>query len=157
MSDANLKIRTALMPLSQAVAWYMILHQRPLLAQVWKIAAFYCIWALYNRYFGGIPQELGHISMGVLAVAAYSNHRRASIAGTALVLINYLLALGIIVTYTAHDLAINSKKRDDWLGMTWAHTFQLYVLSNLALWTMVMVELVQQSSATESYSLINGS
>ena len=146
-------IRTALMPLSQAVAWYMILQMRPLLPQVFRIALFYCVWALYNKYFGGIPQELGHISMGLLALAAYANHRRASIAATALVLINYVLALGIIATYTAHDLSKTMKKREDVLGLTWAHTFQLYVLSNLALWSLVLVELVQQPS--DSYTVIN--
>ena len=147
-------IRTALMPLSQAIAWYMVLQLRPLLPQVFRIALFYCVWALYNKYFGGIPQELGHISMGLLALAAYTNHRRGSIAATALVLINYLLALGIIVTYSAHDLSTKMKKRDDWLGHSWAYTFQLYVLSNLALWTLVLVELVQQPSDT--YMVING-
>jgi hypothetical protein len=157
MSNANLLIRTTLMPLSQAVAWYMILRQRPLLAQVWKIAAFYCVWALYNKYLGGIPQELGHVSMGLLALAAYFNHRKASIAATALVLINYLAALGIIASLTAHDMSTKMKKRDDWLGITWAHTFQLYVLSNLALWTLVLVELVQQPSDSNTYSVVNGS
>ncbi|GKY99792.1 hypothetical protein MPSEU_000933000 [Mayamaea pseudoterrestris] len=155
MSDSSLIFRTALMPASQAVAWYLVLRQRPLLAQVWKIALFYCIWALHNKYADGVTQELGQYSMGLLALAAYFNHRRASIAATVLVLINYLLALGIILSLTAHDMAMKSKNRDDWLGMTWAHTFQLYVLSNLALWTLVLVELMQQPTPLE-YSVING-
>ena len=95
---------------------------------------------------------MGHYSMGLLAFAAYKNNRRASIAATILVLLNYLLALGIIVTMTADDLASKAKKRDDLFGMAWAHTFQVYVLSNLALWTFVLVELVH--SPSEAYSVI---
>jgi hypothetical protein len=152
-SNASLWIRTILMPASQAVAWHMILRQRPLLAQVWKISLFYCLWALWNRYGTG-AQELGHFSMGLLTLAAYYNHRRAAIAATTLVLLNFLVALGIVVTWTTHDIAAKMKKRDDGLAMTWAHMFQLYVLSNLALWTMVLVELVQQTPAADSYSAV---
>lgn len=140
-SKTSIIVGTSLMPLSQAVAWYMVLREVPLLAQVWKIALFHCLWALYNRFSGALPNEMGHLTMGFMAWTAYFHHPRAALAGAALVLLNFALAMGAIISMTTKDMALKVKQRDDSLGMLWARTFQVYVASNLALWARVLSEL----------------
>lgn len=69
----------ALMPISQAISWYMILRH-PLFQSVSFIAAFYCVWALYNNCIARSP-DLGVISMGILAVTSHLRHRRGRSLG----------------------------------------------------------------------------
>mmetsp|Transcript_8554 Transcript_8554/g.17852 ORF Transcript_8554/g.17852 Transcript_8554/m.17852 type:complete len:195 (+) Transcript_8554:213-797(+) len=60
---------------SNIASWHMVLaslgaatSSKALRASVWKIATFYTLWALYNRYPGGRSGELGQYSFGLLAV-----------------------------------------------------------------------------------------
>ena len=141
------------MPISQAISWYLVLRPQgshALMDQVWKVASFYGVWALYNRFIQGVRMEMAYITMGLLAWAAHSHSQRGSIAGTVLVLLNYLMAFGIIVSYSAHDMAEKGKKRTDKLALTWAHTFKAYVCSNLAMWGLVLVRLIQQPNPLRS-------
>ena len=128
-------IALALMPVSQVVAWLLVL-KKELFDSVWKISTFYCLWAVYNRVFVA-PQELGYISMGFLAVAAYFRNKHASLAGTGLVIANFLIPAMIIFGSSAAELAKLVKDTDSELGILWAYVFKLYFVSNLLLWSWV--------------------
>lgn len=139
----------ALMPLSQAASWMLILKQRPsLFAAVWKVALFYCIWALYNKYFAGNDSELGQYSMGMLAIAAFLQHREFSMCGNVVVLLNYCVAFYIAFSRSIHELAIDAKGSDNLSAITWAYIFRVYVLSNLAMWSMVLLKFIKLPSHT---------
>jgi hypothetical protein len=129
-------VALALMPISQAVSWYLIL-EHPLYASVWKIAAFYCVWALYNRFFVA-PQELGQFSMGFLAVAAYLERKNVSIVGAIFVLLNFAVPAYYVLSWSPSKLARNVKKSDTQLAIIWAYIFKLYFISNFCLWSMVL-------------------
>lgn len=129
-------VAMALMPVSQMVSWYLVLYS-PLYESVYKIAAFYCAWAIYNR-LTTTPQELGFISMGILSISAYKQHRTATLIGNILVLINFAGPAMLILQWSAAKLARKLKKSDDRLAIIWAHIFKLYFVSNILLWGLVL-------------------
>jgi hypothetical protein len=135
-------IATTLMPLSQAVSWYLVLNQ-PLLPSLSKISTFYCAWALYKKIAQGDQKELGHISMGILAVTSYSGKRYASLAGTVLVLANFLLPAYYVFSWSVEKVAEKLKKDVTNKTIKWAYIFKAYFVSNLALWGMVCYKLSQ--------------
>lgn len=131
----------ALMPISQAASWYAVLR-KPLFPSLFFIALFYCLWAVYNKYFGGSPQELGHISMGILALTAFFRHRKSTMVAVCIVLLNFLLpAYLILIAWGPHKLAIQVKDDASAKGLLWAIIFKLYFVSHIGLWIFVLMRL----------------
>jgi hypothetical protein len=140
-----------LMPISNGVAWYWMYcgtphgdHAYALLQNVWKIALFYMIWALYNRYLGGRPQELGHISTGLLALTAYLQKKYLSMAACGLVTLNFAVVVPLILSKGPAGMAMLIYKEKTPLSMTWAYIFTAYILSNVVLWSYVLYRLYQE-------------
>lgn len=135
------------MPASQAISWYLILKtsNNNLYRSVCLVSVFYGVWALYNRYWAGLAQELGQYSMGTLAVASYCQSRTASLVGASLVLINYALpAYFVLIQWSARTLAETIK--NDETAIVWACVFKLYFVSNLLLWPVVINKLYHATS-----------
>jgi hypothetical protein len=103
-----------------------------------EIAAFYCAWALYNRYLGGVTQELGHFSMGAAAITAFLQNRIAALIGGTLVLLNFLLVSSLIIQWDAHTLAEKFKQDTSPKGILWAYTFKCYFVSQILLWGSIL-------------------
>jgi hypothetical protein len=143
MSKVNV-VGMALMPASQAVAWYLIL-QKSLYPSVFKVSAFYCAWALYNKYLGGQTKELGHISMGLLALAAYAERKYPTIAATALVLANFGIPAYYLLAWSPSELAEKVKGDTSHLAIVWARIFKAYFVSNLGLWSTVLYKLIKNN------------
>jgi hypothetical protein len=140
-----------LMPISNGVAWYWIYFITPhgdqayaLLQNVWKIALFYMIWALYNKYLGGRPQELGHISTGLLALTAYLQKKYLAMGACGLVILNFAVVIPIILNKGPGGMAMLIYKEKTVLSMTWAYIFTAYILSNTVLWSYVLYRLYQE-------------
>lgn len=134
-------IKTSLMPISQAVSWYLVLYQ-PLYPSVLKISTFYCLWALYNKYLAGQKEELGHISMGMLAVATFLEKRNFSIAANVLVLANFLLPSYFVLSWSAKKVATTIKKSDTDQAILWAYVFKAYFVSSICLWGTVLYKFI---------------
>lgn len=139
-----------LMPISNGVAWYLIHFNSPrgdqayaLLQNVWKIAAFYMVWALYNKYLGGRPQELGHISTGMLAITAYLQKKHLAMGACGLVILNFAVVIPVILSKGPGGMAKLIYKEKTALSMTWAYIFSAYILSNVILWSYVLYRLYQ--------------
>jgi hypothetical protein len=149
-----------LMPISNITSWVLIVSSprgdsaAVLLERVWKIATFYMLWALYNKYLGGRPQELGHVSMGLMAITAFFRMKYPSMAACALVILNFAVVVPIIVSNGPKGLAKLLYKDTSALTMVWAYTFVMYILSNVCLWCYVMyrlyLDLVGTSRSTTS-------
>ena len=134
-------IGLGLMPLSQCVAWYWVrtTPMPALYTNVSELAAFYCAWALYNRYLAGSKQELGHFSMGAAMVTTYFQHRWASLVGGSLVLLNFLLVAPIVLwQWDAATLAQKVKRDTSSKGILWAYTFKGYFVSQILLWSTIL-------------------
>jgi hypothetical protein len=143
-------IKTSLMPISQAVSWYMVSNQ-PLYPAVSKISTFYCLWALYNKYLAGQKEELGHISMGLLAVATFMKKKNVSIAANVLVLANFLLpAYYVVLSWSAKKVALKVKKSDTDQAILWAYIFKAYFISNIFLWSTVLYKFYNISQNNRS-------
>jgi hypothetical protein len=140
-----------LMPISNGIAWYWILFQTPrgdqayaLLQNVWKIALFYMIWALYNRYLAGRTHELGHISTGLLALTAFLQKKYLAMGACGLVTLNFAIVIPIIISNGPGGLAMLFHKEKTALSMTWAYIFIAYILSNVVLWSYVLYRLYEE-------------
>jgi FtsH-binding integral membrane protein len=139
-----------LMPISNAASWWFITKSHRgdqasgLLQVVWKVAFFYMLWALYNKYLGGRPQELGHISMGLMAAAAYFQKKYFSMAACGLVVLNFGVVIPLIFSKGPAGLAKMIQKEKTALSMTWAVIFCAYIFSNFALWSFVLYRLYQE-------------
>jgi hypothetical protein len=144
-------IATSLMPLSQTVSWTLVLRQaggpasspHHFYPTIGGVAFFYCAWALYNRYLGGVPQELGQFSMGIMVLACYTERRLYCLAACTLIMLNYLAPLGLVVPLSAEQMARQFKKDTRSIAIVWAYIFKLYLLSNLALWSTVFYQIYQ--------------
>lgn len=143
------KATMALMPTSQAVAWYLVMiHNNSSDKQqfgitfypsISSIAFFYCAWALYNRYLGGNVQELGQYTMGLLSIATYFQNFIGSIVATGLVLFNFLLvSYFVLIKWNSEELARNVKNDTSSLAIIWAKVFKTYFVSNICLWSVVL-------------------
>lgn len=136
-----------LMPISNAASWYLVVSAprgdegTALLQQVWKIATFYMLWALYNRYLGGRTQELGHVSMGLMALAAVLQKKYPSMVACGLVILNFGVVVPLIISKGPTGLAKLLYKDTSPLTMVWAYTFITYILSNVCLWSYVLYRL----------------
>jgi hypothetical protein len=143
-------IATSLMPISQAVAWYLVLRNgdgQPNYSMFAGIAGFYCAWALYNRYLGDLKQELGQYSMGLMVLACgWSQNRFASMAACGLILVNYAVPIGVVFPLSAHDMAQKFRKDTRPIAIAWAYIFKLYLISNVGLWSTVLYQLYQNGT-----------
>jgi hypothetical protein len=134
------------MPLSQVLAWFFILSS-PSRFSLWKtvseVASFYCAWAVYKRFWLGDVMEFGYITMGCLALASYYEQRRASMAGTLLVLANFLVFAHAVFTASAEDLAKNAKGSTAHDAIVWAYIFKVYFASSIVMWSTVLYKFVK--------------
>jgi hypothetical protein len=145
---------TALMPVSQTVAWYLVLTPSyDLFKSVSGISAFYCAWALFKRYIQGVSQELGHFSMGLLAVASFMEKKNFSIGATGLVLANFAVPAYFIFSWSAEKLAKNVKKTTTQEGIIWAWIFKAYFVSSICFWGYVLYRFIKMPS---NYSSVRG-
>lgn len=131
----------ALMPLSQATGWTLMLSSSysaaSLYSNVLGMSSFYCAWALYKR-FQGDRKELGHISMGLTALAAATNMKWPTAAGVSLVILNFaVIAKLVLVDLSPEDLAKVAKK-----SVIWAYVFKAYFISSIFFWSTVLYKLV---------------
>lgn len=148
-------ITLALMPISQGASWYLIIKES-LYPSIFKIAVFYAVWALYNRFFLGATLEMGHYSMGVMAVCSYFQKRPISIMACVLVLVNFLaFAYWILLAMGPRELAAVFKHDAATLGIIWAWTFKAYFLSQISLWSFILWKLYKEPS-NRSYEPILG-
>jgi hypothetical protein len=153
-----------LMPISNAASWYLIVsaprgdEATALLQNVWKIATFYMLWALYNRYLGGRPQELGQVSMGLMALAAVLQKKYPSMAACGLVILNFGVVVPLLISNGPTGWAKLVYKDTSPLTIVWAYTFTAYILSNVCLWSYVMYRLyLDIVVASKGNSLVGGS
>jgi hypothetical protein len=150
-------VTTALMPISQTVAWYLV-STTPATASLFQpvgaLSTFYCLWALYNKYLGGTPQELGHISMGLLALASFSEKRVAAIAATLLVLLNFAVPAYTVLSWSAEEAAKIVKKTTSKAGIIWAYIWKAYFVSSICFWSVVLYKFIKMPS---NYTPVAGS
>ena len=131
-----------LMPVSQAVAWYLVVAKPSsrLFTTVFQTSAFYCAWALWKNVVER-QEDLGSVTMGCLAVASYLQHRILSLAATALVLLNFLAPAYFVLWSSPRTLALMVKESDNSLAMTWAYIFKMYFVSSILFWSVVFYKL----------------
>jgi hypothetical protein len=140
-------VTTALMPISQAVAWYLVATPSyDLYKSVAGTAAFYCVWALIKRYIQGESKELGHFSMGMLAIASFMQKKNFSIAATVLVLLNFVIPAYFVLSWSAEELAQKVKKCTTQEGIIWAWIFKAYFVSCICFWGFVLSRFIKISS-----------
>lgn len=138
----------SLMPLSQVTSWYLIAKtisnkdghddKVALYGTVWKMAAFFCSWALLNK-FRGNKKELGHISMGLAALVTYFELPKIfTIPAIALVVTNFAApAKTVLIDWDIAELARKTKNTT-----TWAYIFKGYFVSCIALWSTVLYQVI---------------
>lgn len=137
---------TALMPISHAAAWWMVLQTKNTedAAEFYKtvasIAAFYCAWALYKVFGMGDKKEKGQFSMGLLAASAVflQNFPYVVMAANVLVILNFAVVVPFFVNRGVAGIAKMVHKEVTTLTMTWGYVFLFYLLGNVALWSFVL-------------------
>jgi hypothetical protein len=174
MTSGGVKIiPMLLMPISNIISWYFILNFsnnfNSLLSIVWKITLFYTLWALYNKYFGGKPQELGHISLGLLTLTCLliinstgNNQFFSSFFNTSsnknkipfllllfscgLVVLNFAIVIPLIISMKGPtqfaSKVFKEKDRNNISIPTrvWGYIFTVYIISNVILWSYVFYQ-----------------
>lgn len=138
----NVVLTSSLMILSQISAWYAVVqsdHARNPTSALYNTlgvaTAFYCAWALYKVLLEGNERELGQYSMGLAALGNLCHSKHAALAGLALVIVNYVLAIVLLIGMSAVNLSELVKHTDSTTGIVWAWIFKAYLLSNLAFWS----------------------
>ena len=146
----------ALMVVSQIVSWVYVakcsLEAGDLYRAVGQLSLFYVAWALYKKIFLADKHELGQISFGLMALAAYTERKSFAMAANVLLLANFVLAVVIIISFDAETLAQMVKHDDSPLGVAWAFTFDAYVVSSLALWSYVLYRFYQLPQPQTAYT-----
>lgn len=135
----------ALMPLSQATGWTLMLTSSQTVATLYPnilaMSSFYCTWALYKK-FNGDKRELGHISMGLAALGAATQSKWPTAAGVSLVILNFAVVAKIVLyDMSSQDLAKAAKK-----SITWARVFKGYFVSSMIFWSTVLYKVVTVES-----------
>jgi hypothetical protein len=92
--------------------------------------------------------EFGYITMGRLTLASYYEHRRASMAGTLLVLANFLVFAHAIFTASTEDLAKNAKGSTAHDAIVWTYIFNVYFALSIVMWSMVLYKFVMMPQTT---------
>ena len=169
-------IGMALMFASNAVAWQAVLAESSsslaeLRSVVWKIALFYTLWALYNRYLAGLKKELGHYSFALLTAASLETPLDSleskipiMFAGM-LVLVNFAGVLPLMASMGGiQSFAKKIQRSDSKMVLVWGYVFAIYIVSNTVLWSyccylfykhplLAVVESDSEPTATESTEL----
>eukprot|EP00536_Pseudo-nitzschia_multiseries_P018640 jgi/Psemu1/56587/gm1.56587_g len=155
-------IGLVLMVVSNLASWHAVTKaiavqserspQQALRSAVWKIALFYTLWALYNKYLGGRPQELGHISLGLLTASCLAtSHFQLTtatkipvVASCGLVVLNFAVVIPLMISAGGPvGMARKVWKGDtSALAVVWGYTFTAYILSNVVLWSWVLYQFV---------------
>jgi hypothetical protein len=130
----------ALMPISQATGWHLVLRSSSSEDLYWSVAVmstFYVFWALYNKYFAGQKKELGHVSMGVTALGSFVEIKWVAMIGAVLVVANFgVIAKLLLVDWDATTLANKAGKTK-----TWALIFKGYFVSSILFWSTVFYKI----------------
>jgi hypothetical protein len=151
-------VTTALMPISQALAWFFVLSPRfSLYKSVTEIASFYCAWALYKRFVLGDSMEFGYITMGLLALMSHMENKKLSMAATALVLANFGAFAYSIFTLSAHDLAKAAQGSTSQDAIIWAYVFKAYFLSSMCFWSTVLFKFYKYPELPQAYTQVSSS
>lgn len=148
MSKAN-PFLMALMPLSQITSWYLMTRPKDsatstsdkasLYSPIWRLAVFYAGWAIVNR-INGNKKELGHVSMGIMALTTYFDMPKAVTASAAaLVVANFLVPVKTI--FVDWDIATLARKMNK--TTMWAYVFRGYFVSSISLWSIVLYKIVK--------------
>lgn len=136
-----------LMGVSNAFSWYMVLEESSsslseLRSVVGKIALFYTLWALYNRYPGRRKTELGHYSFSLFTAACIENpldsfNTKIPLFLTCgLVVINFAGVLPLMASMGGvQKFAKKIHRNDSKIILVWGYVFAVYVASNTALWS----------------------
>jgi hypothetical protein len=147
--------KTLLMPISQAIFWYLLLFASPttsttqqdVYTTIFRSAFFYGAWALANKY-GGNKRERAYYTMGLAVVASYLEQRYLTIAACTLVFLNYAVPAFLLFPMTTKALAKVTGKGDgesepSTAVKVWAVIFKLYFLSSMAFWISATYKLAQ--------------
>lgn len=138
-------IAMALMPISHAASWYILLQAQGNKASFYRavaqVAAFYCAWALFKVKVQGDKKEMGHISMGLLATSSFLlvKFKYLVLAFTVMVILNF----GVVIPYFANRgvtgivKIVHKDQGVTALTMTWGYIFLLYLLGNIIMWGFV--------------------
>lgn len=138
-----------LMVLSNAASWHMVTKSASeissLQSSVWKIALFYTLWALFNKYLGGRPQELGHVSFGLLMLSCLVSTTKTKahlLLSCGLVVLNFAVVLPLIAQSKGPAGFAKAVWKGDTstLAVVWGYVFSSYILSNIGLWSYVLVK-----------------
>jgi hypothetical protein len=157
MSNIN-AVTTALMPISQALAWFFVLSPRfSFYKSVTEIASFYCAWALYKRFVLGDSMEFGYITMALLALMSHTENRKLSIAATALVLANFGVFAYSVFTLSAYDLAKGAQDSTSGGAIVWAYVFKAYFLSSICFWSIVLFKFTKYPGLPQTYTPVGSS
>eukprot|EP00536_Pseudo-nitzschia_multiseries_P006148 jgi/Psemu1/303896/fgenesh1_kg.127_\ len=166
---ARMTIGLVLMVVSNLASWHAVVatiakhnsSSRALRSVVWKVAFFYTLWALYNRYLGGRDGERGHISMGLLTLSCLATSRFQwatkipVVASSGLVVLNFAVVIPMIYRAggpggfaeavwggdTTEDTTATATTSVREM-IVWGYTFAAYVLSNIGLWSWVLYQFV---------------
>lgn len=138
------------MVVSQIGSWLYISKSQAtnLYLAVWQLSLFYAAWALYKKIFLGDEHELGHVSFGLLALASFTERKWWAMAANVVVLANFALAIIIILSFDAKTLAQMVKNDGSPLGVAWAFTFDVYIVSSFCLWSYVLYRFYQLPQLT---------
>jgi hypothetical protein len=137
---------TAVMPVSQSYLWYKLFSSttnESLYATLFQGSAFYCAWALEKRFIEGNAKELGHISMGLLAAASFSEHRIAALLANGLVVANFALPAYMLLPWPLAKLVkvVKNMSIDQPRAKLWAITFKTYFVVSLGFWSLTAYKL----------------
>jgi hypothetical protein len=161
-------VGTTLMPISNIVSWYLIAirpnstttesqqqqqQQQLLYDGLFITSVFYASWALFNIVIRKRP-DLGVVTMSFLAVTSYMRKNTLSLIATPLIIINYLIALPLIIgviqkqqTSSKDDGTDNDDKKSSTSTSTstvkkiWPWIFLGYIISNLILYSVAEYKL----------------
>lgn len=149
---SRILIGMLLMAASNGVAWKIVskaprMSLSKLRSYVWKIALFYTLWALYNRYLGGRPRELGHVSFGILVLTCLGTARFCNtntkeaftriplVLSCLLVDFNFGVVLPMIIKSGPFGIAkLVWEDANTFLVNVWGCVFSAYIMSNVVLW-----------------------
>jgi len=139
----------ALMPISHAVAWYLILETKDsenvgdFYQAVAAIAAFYCAWALYKVKALGDKKEKGHLTMGFLAFSATMLRPFPYVImfANVLVILNFAVVIPFFLNRGVEGIVKMVHKEVNGLTMAWGYIFLAYLICNVVLWSYIFLTL----------------
>lgn len=149
-------IKTALMPLSLGTLWYKTMSsttETAFLNTLTQGSAFYCVWALYNRYLDGNKNELGHVSTGLMLLATYSRRRWAMLVANALLVANFAVPAFLVLKIPTSKLVRILKRvsvDEDPGAAWWAVIFKSYLALSAVFWSLTLYRIGREQYATKS-------